>query len=108
MKNRAFIEENECIGCAKCLDACPVDAIIGAPKFIHTVLIEDCIGCERCVPVCPVDCIQLFADLPEPDPHYVRMLAQRRQARLTLQKEATKHKNSYEKRKAYLEDLFKK
>lgn len=53
----AAIAEADCIGCAKCLAACPVDAIVGAPKFMHTVLSAECTGCELCLPPCPVDCI---------------------------------------------------
>ena len=60
----AFIREAECIGCTKCIQACPVDAIVGAAKLMHTVLIEECTGCNLCVPPCPVDCIDL---VPGPD-----------------------------------------
>jgi electron transport complex protein RnfB len=60
----AWIDESRCIGCARCLAPCPVDAIIGAPKYMHTVLIERCTGCELCLPPCPVDCIELK---PGPD-----------------------------------------
>ena len=56
----ALIREDECIGCTKCIQACPVDAIIGAPKLMHTVLADRCTGCELCVPPCPVDCIDLL------------------------------------------------
>ncbi|MFA6985436.1 MAG: electron transport complex subunit RsxB [Arenimonas sp.] len=59
----ALIREDECIGCTKCIQACPVDAIIGAPKLMHTVLADLCTGCELCIPPCPVDCIDL---LPAP------------------------------------------
>jgi electron transport complex protein RnfB len=55
----AFIDAAECIGCARCLPPCPVDAIIGAPRFLHTVLESACTGCELCVEACPVDCIEL-------------------------------------------------
>ena len=55
----ALIREAECIGCTKCIQACPVDAIIGAPRAMHTVLADLCTGCELCVPPCPVDCIDL-------------------------------------------------
>lgn len=54
---RVVIDEQECIGCARCLPACPVDAIVGAPKMLHTVRVADCTGCELCLPTCPVDCI---------------------------------------------------
>ena len=56
----ALIRETECIGCTKCIQTCPVDAIIGAPKAMHTVLADLCTGCELCVPPCPVDCIDLI------------------------------------------------
>ena len=55
----ARIVEADCIGCTKCIQACPVDAIIGASKLMHTVIADDCTGCELCVPACPVDCIVL-------------------------------------------------
>src|SRR3989338_3104674 len=58
---RALIRESECIGCMKCVHACPVDTIIGAPKLMHTVIADVCIGCELCVPPCPVDCIDMIA-----------------------------------------------
>ncbi|HEV2623217.1 MAG TPA: electron transport complex subunit RsxB [Frateuria sp.] len=55
----ARIVEADCIGCTKCIQACPVDAIVGAAKLMHTVVPDDCTGCELCVPACPVDCIVL-------------------------------------------------
>ncbi|MYA17283.1 MAG: RnfABCDGE type electron transport complex subunit B [Gammaproteobacteria bacterium] len=55
----ARIVEADCIGCALCIDACPVDAIAGASKYLHAVIPERCTGCELCVPACPVDCIEL-------------------------------------------------
>lgn len=56
---RAVIDESECIGCTKCLPACPVDAIIGTAKHMHTIITDLCTGCELCLPPCPVDCISL-------------------------------------------------
>ncbi len=64
----AVIDEAWCIGCTLCLKACPVDAIIGTNKHMHTVIEPDCTGCELCVPVCPVDCISLVPVHAEPAP----------------------------------------
>ncbi|MFN0318268.1 MAG: RnfABCDGE type electron transport complex subunit B [Burkholderiales bacterium] len=57
----ALIDEARCIGCTLCIAACPVDAIVGAPKKMHTVLLAHCTGCELCLPPCPVDCIDLVS-----------------------------------------------
>jgi electron transport complex protein RnfB len=57
----AVIDEQTCIGCTLCIEACPVDAIIGASKQMHTVISADCTGCELCVPPCPVDCIHMLS-----------------------------------------------
>ncbi len=56
----ALIDESWCIGCTLCIRACPVDAIVGAPKRMHTVLLGHCTGCELCLPPCPVDCIEMI------------------------------------------------
>jgi len=65
----ALIDEDACIGCTKCIQACPVDAIVGASKLMHTVIASWCTGCELCVPPCPVDCIAIVPApaLPDPD-----------------------------------------
>ena len=55
----AVIDEAACIGCYHCRNACPVDAIVGAPQFMHTVIAAECTGCELCVAPCPVDCIEM-------------------------------------------------
>ncbi len=60
----AVIDEDWCIGCTLCLEACPVDAIVGASKLMHTVVAPACTGCELCLPVCPVDCIELVEATP--------------------------------------------
>ena len=56
----ALIREAECIGCTKCIQACPVDAIVGAAKQMHTVIASECTGCDLCVEPCPVDCIDMI------------------------------------------------
>lgn len=60
----AWIREPECIGCTKCIQACPVDAIMGAAKLMHTILRDECTGCDLCVAACPVDCIEMH-DYPK-------------------------------------------
>jgi electron transport complex protein RnfB len=56
----ALIDEARCIGCTRCIDACPVDAIVGAQSLMHTVVEPWCIGCALCLPPCPVDCIDMI------------------------------------------------
>ena len=70
----AFIDESRCIGCARCLSPCPVDAIVGAKKYMHTVLEDVCTGCELCLPPCPVDCIEM-----RPAGHAIPPAAENRQ-----------------------------
>ncbi|MGP4844254.1 electron transport complex subunit RsxB [Marinobacter sp. 1Y8] len=60
-KRVAIIREDECIGCTKCIQACPVDAILGAAKHMHTVIESECTGCDLCVEPCPVDCIDMIS-----------------------------------------------
>ena len=59
-KSIAFIDEDTCIGCTLCIQACPVDAILGAAKQMHTIIEKECTGCELCLPPCPVDCIEML------------------------------------------------
>ena len=61
----ALVDEARCIGCARCIDACPVDAIVGARGLMHTVVARLCVGCDLCLPACPVDCIDM---VPAPEP----------------------------------------
>ena len=81
----AFIREDECIGCTKCIQACPVDAILGAAKQMHTVIASECTGCDLCVEPCPVDCIDMIREeeslqnwhwqLPDPVGRNVEVIA---------------------------------
>jgi len=66
-KQVAVIDEQVCIGCTKCIQACPVDAILGAAKQMHTVIESECTGCELCVEPCPVDCIDMVDIKPGVD-----------------------------------------
>lgn len=86
------IREDECIGCTKCIQACPVDAIIGAAKLMHSVITDECSGCELCIEPCPVDCIDIIP-VAKPDKTATKRLAdqyrqryQQREARLLKQK----------------------
>ncbi len=85
----AVIREAECIGCTKCIQACPVDAIVGAAKLMHTVLAHECTGCGLCVEPCPVDCIDMV-HVPELsyDPNVARSRYQARQVRLVAEDDA--------------------
>ncbi|AUI86508.1 electron transport complex subunit RsxB [Vibrio azureus] len=60
VKTVAFIHEDMCIGCTKCIQACPVDAIVGGTKALHTVIKDECTGCDLCVAPCPTDCIEMI------------------------------------------------
>lgn len=73
----AFIREAECIGCTKCIQACPVDAIVGAAKLMHTVIADECTGCDLCVEPCPVDCIDMLPieRIPQPALYRQRFVA---------------------------------
>jgi len=81
----AYIREDECIGCTKCIQACPVDAILGAAKQMHTVIVSECTGCDLCVEPCPVDCIDMIPEeqslqtwqwsLPDPVSREVEIIA---------------------------------
>jgi len=84
VKKVAYIREAECIGCTKCIQACPVDAILGAAKQMHTVIASECTGCDLCVDPCPVDCIDMIPvdegladwkwDMPPPISEQVKAL----------------------------------
>lgn len=100
----AVVREPECIGCTKCIQVCPVDAIVGSAKQMHTVIANECTGCELCVPACPVDCIDLIPVTQEDDkPVQYRERYLQRQQRLKQQELANrKSKQSETKRKDYI------
>lgn len=87
----ARIDRQQCIGCTRCIEACPFDAIIGAPQRMHTVIDDACIGCALCVAPCPVDCITLVVAQP-PAPlsreHAVQARTRREQRRARFAREA--------------------
>lgn len=85
VRRLARIDPQRCIGCTRCIDACPFDAIIGAPQRMHTVIDAACIGCALCVPPCPVDCIALVvAQPPAPLTRDAACEARERRARRRL------------------------
>lgn len=101
----ALIDEEICIGCTKCIQACPVDAILGAAKVMHTIIVADCTGCELCIAPCPVDCISM---IPANDSRDALELApqfrQRYEAHLArIAREATEAAESVAQRKATME-----
>jgi len=73
----ALIDEQRCIGCTLCIQACPVDAIVGATKMMHTVIAAECTGCELCIPPCPVDCISMPETGARPSPEQKKTAAAR-------------------------------
>lgn len=111
----ALIDEAHCIGCARCLEVCPVDAIVGASGFLHTVLVTECIGCRLCVKACPVDCISM---VPTPDalrpktPGELKARAEKVKRRFQarrkrLEEEKARHRQLLEeKKRRLLEKLY--
>jgi len=102
---QATIREAECIGCLKCFRACPVDAIVGATKQLHTVIANECTGCELCVEPCPVDCIDMVpVAKADNDPMRIRMRFEARIKRLSTIKNREKNTLSTgtTERKAYI------
>lgn len=95
----AVIREEECIGCTKCIQACPVDAIIGSGKLMHSVINHECTGCGLCVEPCPVDCIEMIElDTPNYEKDLARNRYNSKQVRL-LREEHEKQQAYREKRK---------
>lgn len=115
-KMQAVIREAECIGCTKCIQVCPVDAIVGSIKQMHTVIASECTGCELCIPACPVDCIDMTMLGGEESlknekskADYARKRFQDRQARLAREdalKKAALEKRSLMNRKHYIHEAI--
>ncbi len=83
----AFVREAECIGCTKCIQACPVDAILGSAKQMHSVISSECTGCELCIAPCPVDCIEMLTTMHKnQSADYYRERYQAREIRITQEK----------------------
>lgn len=90
----ALIDESRCVGCVRCIEACPVDAIVGAQGLMHTVVEPWCIGCALCLPPCPVDCIEMVPARGQWDDALRRAAgerARRRRARLAAQYRSQPH-----------------
>lgn len=85
----ALIDETLCIGCTLCIEACPVDAIVGAPKLMHTVIATACTGCELCIAPCPVDCISMEPTGARPTREERRSAAA--DARLRFERRTARH-----------------
>ena len=80
----ALIEEELCIGCTLCIEACPFDAIVGAAQLMHTVIARECTGCALCLPPCPVDCIRMVETGAQPTRTERRLAAKRARRRYEL------------------------
>jgi len=102
----AVVDEARCIGCARCIDACPVDAIVGAQGLMHTVVENWCIGCALCLPPCPVDCI----DMVPPRRPWTRALKQAAGRRGAARRKRLSKMFSFENpnRKAVIAEILKR
>ena len=101
----AVIIEKDCIGCAKCLAVCPVDAILGASKMMHTIITDECTGCELCIPPCPVDCIVMETTERKYKPSLAKQRYQAKQQRLIFLQKEQQERNK--KKKAALMAMMK-
>jgi electron transport complex protein RnfB len=104
----ALIDESRCIGCTLCIDACPVDAIVGASQLMHTVVEPWCIGCELCVPPCPVDCIAMVPARGEWNASLKRAAGERGRRRARRIKQAEIPARDVDRKKILAEALKKR
>jgi Na+-translocating ferredoxin:NAD+ oxidoreductase subunit B len=107
-RNVAIVDEPRCIGCTRCIDACPVDAIVGAQGQMHTVVEQWCIGCELCLPPCPVDCIELVPPAGAWTPALKRAAGERGRRRQERVKRETVHSHDAEARRSILAALLER
>ena|SRR3990167_9939511 len=109
-KTIAAIRETECIGCAKCIQACPVDAILGSGKQMHTVLMRECTGCELCIAPCPVDCIDMIPspiqENSETQKNHFQKRYLAREERTQKEKIILQKKNALNEKKAYIKSAI--
>ena len=104
----ALVDESRCIGCTRCIEACPVDAIVGAQGLMHTVVDSWCIGCALCPPACPVDCIDMTAPRGPWTLELKRAAGRRARKRQERLKPVAFHAPSAAERKRILAQLLKK
>ncbi len=115
--SRVYIEEDACIGCTKCIQACPVDAIIGAPKLMHSVIQAECTGCNLCLPVCPTNC--MINDATKPATYKPEHAKKRYLAKMARQQSKSSEKpqghtlsnqnaDVRKQKQAYIEDALKR
>lgn len=109
----ATIREHECIGCTKCIQACPVDAILGSAKQMHTVITTECTGCELCIPACPVDCIDIINGLTidKEKANLARRRFNARASRLNKEKmlkQASLSKHSVSQKRSYIQEAIER
>lgn len=104
LPTRAVIREDECIGCTKCIQVCPVDAIIGASKQMHTVLSDECTGCDLCLDPCPMDCIDMIPVSTE-DPATTKLKANRARQRYHSRQERLKFSPTSQQEIKPIDDL---
>lgn len=104
----ARVDEPRCIGCTRCIDACPVDAIVGAQGLMHTVVESWCIGCELCLPPCPVDCIDLVAPRDPWTAALRRAAGARGKSRLKRLKQEEIHSTSKDRKSILVAALARK